>query len=242
VFERPLYFLDMREVQTALGAFSWHVYQRTDGEATIEFTLFAPSDDPFDVYAQSGANRVNLGPFHFLSTGALTLATRIGPMLLIHEAKEVLDEVMHRADPDYSPDQTVMIDAFNYEPTTPLVDYPIDTINVHRVMYAIFMLMGQTIVDVSQWNDKRLARRIKNRNHRPPPMVTVIKLRRPDLIGAIDPQDGVWKMNYRTWVRAHWRRQHYADGTTRKIWIHTYLRGPDDAPLHTPDRVTTLMR
>ena len=242
VLERPLYHLDAREVQTAMGAFSWHVYQRTNGETTIEFTVYAPSDDPFDVYAQTGAGGANLGPFHYLAMGAVTLGMRIGPMLLGHENQETLDEVMRRADPKYKSEMSLMKDAYAYEPDTPLVSYPIDVINIHRVMYAIFMLMGQTIVDVAEWTDKKLHRRLQHRTNRPPPMVTIIRLRRPDTFGSIDPQDGVWKMNYRTWVRAHWRRQHYADGTTRKIWIHTYVRGPDDAPFHTPDRVTTLMR
>jgi hypothetical protein len=242
VFERPLYHLDAREVQTAFGAYGWHVYTRQNGEVNIEFTLWAPKDDPHDAYAVGAVRTMNLGPFHFLQTGAMSIQQRIGPMLLNHEDKETLDEVMRRAGPDYEPDQTLMQDARDATPKTPLVDYPIDCINVHRVIYAIFLLMGQTIVDVAEYTDRKLARRIKNRRTRPFPMVTIIRLRRPETFGAIDPQDGVWKMNYRTWVRAHWRRQHYGDGSTKKIWIHTYLRGPENAPIHQPERVTTLMR
>jgi hypothetical protein len=121
-----------------------------------------------------------------------------------------------------------------------LGEYISNSTNIFRIMYSIFAMMSQTITDVSEVTDKRLARRNLGKK-RPPPMVTVIRLRHPDQHGTHDEATGNW-LAYRSMVKAHWRRQHYGDGSVKRIFINRYIRGPEDAPFHQPARVTTLQR
>lgn len=245
IFERPIYHLDGRGVQTACGAIVWHVYARRNGEQNVEMTMFAPASDPADAYGEALPEGVNLGPLHFVHTGAVPFGSSIGPMLMAIPDRRDLDAVLDATredtgyvDENYRVMDNVVIDPLPHE--DPLVGYEIDYINVHRVLYAIFMLMDQTITDISEFTDRKLARRGRNRTTRPFPMVTIIKLRRAEEHGDYD-DDGVWKLRYRSMTRAHWRRQHTKDGV-KKIWIHSYWRGPENAPVWQPHRVSTLER
>ena len=122
----------------------------------------------------------------------------------------------------------------------PLPERIEESLNLSRVIYAIFALMEQSVVSKSTYTDRKMARRNRHKR-RTPPMVTVITLRREEEFGYHEEGTGNWLM-YRSIVKAHWRRQHYKDGSVRKIYIHRYWRGPDDAPIHQPKRVSSLSR
>jgi hypothetical protein len=246
VFERPLYHLDARGAQTACAAMSWHVYTRIDGSSNVEVVFYAPADDPHDAYA-AGLPHINLGPFHFASTGAVPFGLPVGPMELGQVDVELLDEAISSAEriPGLSAEEVnaemgSLRDVRAATADEPLVGYPVRCINLYRVLFAIFLLMEQTVVSLETETDRKLQRRNRNRNGRPPANVVVIRLRRPDSVGRYD-DDGVWKMSYRAWTRAHWRRVHTRDGIKR-VWVLTYLRGPANAPIVHPSRVTTLER
>ena len=113
--------------------------------------------------------------------------------------------------------------------------------NTERILYAIFALMEQKVAQKDVYTDKRHARRMRHKKRGTPPMVTVITLRREEEWGYHEEGTGNWLM-YRSIVKAHWRLQHYGDGTAKKIWIHRYWRGPDGAPIHQPKRVSSLTR
>ena len=116
--------------------------------------------------------------------------------------------------------------------------------NLSRLLYSVFALMEQTrMTDTQTWTDKRLHRMSRKRSTTPP-MVSVITLRRAERYGYHEEGTGRW-LTYRAITRGHWRRQHHkVDGQDRvdRIWIHPYERGPKDAPLHQPTRVTSLSR
>jgi hypothetical protein len=125
-------------------------------------------------------------------------------------------------------------------PEAPIPDKVTNSINMFRTVYAIFALMQQTVAVLTEETDRRLARRIKNKR-RPPPMVTVIRLRHPEQFGRRDESTGGW-LTYRSITRAHWRRQHYGDGSVKRIFIHAYWRGSEELPVWQPQRVTSLQR
>lgn len=251
VFERPLYILDSRGVQTSVGAMSWHHYDANNAwnghRTNIEISQFSTANDPADAYSMVIDKSVmpdgrsvtsTLGPWHLVSIGAVPYGTGVGPMTWNKYDKEILDEVLNSLDGEVTGPEMALVN--DLEVNDPLVSYPIEIINVNRVLYAIFLLMQQEIADLEEWSDRRIARRNKGKR-RPPSQVTIIRLRRPEQFGARESDGGTW-LTYRSVTRSHWRRQHYADGTTKRIFIHSYWRGPKDAPIFQPTRVTTLQR
>jgi hypothetical protein len=122
----------------------------------------------------------------------------------------------------------------------PLPERIEQSLNLSRMLYAIFALMEQSVVAKSTYTDKRMARRNRHKR-RTPPMVIVITLRRAEDFGYYEEGTGQW-LTYRSIVKAHWRRQHYKDGSVRRIYIARYWRGPEEAPIHQPKRVSSLSR
>lgn len=114
--------------------------------------------------------------------------------------------------------------------------------NLSNLLFSIWALMDQTITDLSEETDKRLARMSVKRK-RPPPMVTVIQLRRKESHGYHEEGTGRW-LNYCSMTRGHWRRQPYGPGRAmvRRIWVNPYIRGDPSLPFHQPRRVSTLSR
>jgi hypothetical protein len=116
--------------------------------------------------------------------------------------------------------------------------------NLSGINYAIFQLMRQTLADVSEWADRRLARRHRGKK-RPPHMVTVIKLRRP--AREESGEGSGYVMTYQQIVDGHWKRVHFKDPETgedrvRRQYITPYWRGDPNGPIRQTKRVTTLQR
>lgn len=101
-----------------------------------------------------------------------------------------------------------------------------------RWVMACWRLMGQTIADIEPVVPTRQQRRQLERRNVPVRTVTVIRLRRRGSRG-----DGGTTVNWthRWVVRGHWRQQpcknENGDWTTRPVFIHPYIKGPDEAPL-----------
>jgi hypothetical protein len=250
VFERPLYHLDARGNQIGTTAVTWNIFDMTTEvrghRRNIEFDCYSDSNDTGDSYSatlrdvsttgvseQMDATRL-IGRWQLTDTAAMKFGWTLGPMELGTDQDFI--DLVNTLVRDTGETTTVQLT----EPDDVLVSYPIVTLNVHRVLYAIFLLMQQSVAELEDWTDKRLARRIRGKR-RPPPMVTVIRLRHPERHGARDEGSGTW-LAYRSQTRGHWRRQNYADGSVQRIWIHAYWRGPVDAPIFQPKRVTTLQR
>jgi hypothetical protein len=248
VFERPLYILDARGVQTGVSALSWHVYHVTnlaDGHRyNIEFAFYADASDPADSYGRVVSENPGihaLGRWHLVMAGAVPIGSRLGPLdynlARINLAR--LDAVIDQVGPSDEQYVGELIKIAGIEVADPLVAYPVVQLNLYRYLFACFALMQTTTTVLEDLTDKRLARRTRNR-HRPPPMVTVISLRHPENYGAYEEGTGRW-LTYRSLTRAHWRRVHTRDGIKR-VWVLAYWRGPQDAPVWQPKRVTTLRR
>jgi hypothetical protein len=119
---------------------------------------------------------------------------------------------------------------------------PPNTINLGRINYAVFRLMEQELADVSDYEDRRLARRNRGKR-RPPHAVTVIELRRRHHYGQYQEGTGTF-LTYRSVTSGHWRNQPYGKGRqeVKRIWIHPYVRGPEGAPFHQSTKVNALKR
>lgn len=229
MFEKPLYVKDVWGRKMAISAVSW------DWEGK-DFAVvhYVDPDDPQDDYNRALAARNSLslrcGPLHVSHVEGWK--GEIGKWMT-GTSQEILD---------YRSSHKDMVGDWALESPEVLPPSIPEFANVSMILYAIFALMDQTIVALSEETDHKLTRRIRNKR-RPPPMVTVIQLRRKEYHGYHQPGTGIW-LTYRSVTRGHWRNQPYGPGRSeyRKIWINPYIRGDESLPFWQPKRVNTLAR
>jgi hypothetical protein len=104
-------------------------------------------------------------------------------------------------------------------------------------------LMQQSVTEVEREFPTRQQRRQLVRQNRPDVPVSVIRLRRSK--SNYEPEHSEVNWTHRWLVRGHWRRQPYKgeNGTEhRYIWIHPFVKGPEDAPLLVRDHIYSLER
>ena len=238
IFEKPLKVRDIRGLIQCFNAVSWHFAPPSapGDPQVIEFNYYTDNDDPGDEINRINEEHGYRAPGRFSLSHAMGvhLGMTIGPYTLpMDDARRAKYLSEHPSDTD--------IETYLAEAKPQLaVDYAIQELNLALIVYSVFALMQQSLADLSDYTDKRLARRIRGKR-RPPPIVTVIRLRHPEQFGAREEGTGTW-LTYRSLTRAHWRRQHYADGTVKRIFINAYWRGPENAPFYQPQRVTSLQR
>lgn len=259
VFEKALRVEDVWGQVLAFNAVTWHWRDGFYGPApgkpeprnyvmhgpdkAIQFNFYTDNDDPGDTYNPSLRQRREnapkelnwqLGRWELAHAQAHFQDSKIGPYSLL----DVGDDLYTRWRNEYIASASPPTD-MSAEPV--IGEYMVQSTNITRIMYSIFALMDQTITDVSEYTDRKLARRTRNKR-RPPPMVTIVTLRHAKSHGKYDG-DGSW-LTYRSVTAGHWRWQPYGPGRqqVKHIWINPYVRGPEDAPFHQPERISTLAR
>lgn len=108
-------------------------------------------------------------------------------------------------------------------------------------LVTIWLLMGQTIVDVREETKfPKAVNRLTSKLGFVDQKVSVIELRKYK--GSHQGSKEV-EWSHRWLRRGHWRNQWYAsEDRHRKIWIHPTICGPDDKPLLIRDHVNALIR
>ena len=121
-------------------------------------------------------------------------------------------------------------------------DPPGHATNRARIVQALWLLLGQTVTTTTKEPVERATRRRAERIE-VEPVVSVIRLRRPDHIPHADGESDVeWS---RRWlVRGHWRWQPCGPRRSerKRIWVHPYVKGPEDAPLVITKKIYVLER
>ena len=104
------------------------------------------------------------------------------------------------------------------------------------LLKALFMFMDQKIVSVERYGPPRSERRRLQKLRMPIWDVKVISLRRYAKSGvqSDEPHPVDWQCQWT--VSAHWRKQPYANGVVKPIWIEPFIKGPDDKPLKDPTK------
>ena len=112
-----------------------------------------------------------------------------------------------------------------------------------RWLVSCWRLMGQTVSEVDIGDTTRQQRRQLERNNVPLRQVSIIRLRRQ----ASSRDSGTtvdW--SHRWLVRGHWRMQRCKDEngewTTRPVFIHPYIKGPESKPILMRERINHLVR
>jgi hypothetical protein len=124
--------------------------------------------------------------------------------------------------------------------------------NSLRYLHALWLMLGQEIVQASPGELDRAARRRAERA-KIPPEVTVIALRRIAYRGEEHPEGSLVDWQHRWLRRAHWRwqvcgpkhplAQELEPGRWRcRIWIGETVCGPEDKPLVVTRKIYRLSR
>lgn len=125
--------------------------------------------------------------------------------------------------------------------------------------YTTMVLMGQSVATLESHRPERPERRRNLKVGLEAPDVTVVRLRRhapPERPGGgahegeavvgeegRDAESEAITRTHRWVVRGHWRQQLYPSlNDHRAIWIHGYVKGPEDWPLVAGEKVNALLR
>lgn len=238
-----------RQIDTIKGPDRW----------VTTMMIYADVGDSLDAYsveiARQGLSAPTLGRWVCAHYEGLMDGQRIGPyefkdadawVRAYREKNAKIDKDLH-SDPEFAKAHRAMhpedfdTDGRMLDESDPLPERVEPGLNTERIVYAVFALMEQTVAQKDVYTDKRHARRMRHKRRGTPPMVTVITLRREEEWGYHEEGTGNWLM-YRSIVKAHWRKQHYGDGTVKKIFIARYWRGAAHLPIHQPKRVSSLTR
>lgn len=106
-----------------------------------------------------------------------------------------------------------------------------------RWLLTVWRLMQQTVTNVTEEQAPRgLKKQMERKNL--DTKVSVIGLRHQTVRGE-GGSEVEW--SHRWLVKGHWRNQKVKDGH-RLVWIHPYVKGPDDKPLLVREHVYALVR
>jgi hypothetical protein len=128
-------------------------------------------------------------------------------------------------------------------------DTPHEFTNILRLMHAYWLMLNQTISDVSEAHIPRAFSK-RARRMEIPDRVTVVALRRYE---GMHHGDTSVEWQYRWLVRGHWRWQHVSEhhplaepdpdgGHRARVWVRPHVKGPEDRPLHLTSKVYGLIR
>ena len=124
-------------------------------------------------------------------------------------------------------------------------------INPHKqagiaIVLATWLLMGQRATETPAAEIDKPTRKRYAREQRPLPNVRLVRLRTTGHAppGPSRRQETAERTapTERVWVTGHWRDQPYGPGRAlrRPVYIHPFLRGPDDAPIKLSTTVRVL--
>lgn len=246
-FLPPLTDDDAETMRTALHDRGAHTFEFEDSEAAVAQRMREPSAYPGGVaiglssyhYGNADAgftkdeleNAIRTGAIDQLRVGhvredrgrdAVSMRLHGGMWAPIGRADWVLDKPV---DDRHAPFTDVQLASM---------------VEDRRRMAALWLLMTQQgLATLEVERASRAERRREERAGRTPAPVTVVDVRRHAPSAKSEPGGEGRHLSVRFIVEGHWRRQAYGPKRQyrRPTWIAPHWRGPEDAPLHVPDRV-----
>lgn len=117
-------------------------------------------------------------------------------------------------------------------------ELPVDEAHDHgsAILLATWLLIAQKAAEAVPAEVDKAVRKRYARTKRPLPDVRILRIRahtqRDDTTNTATPGTGRTYTS-RVWVTGHWRNQAYGKGRAlrRPVYIHPFLRGPEDAPI-----------
>lgn len=251
-FEKPIELTDVRGRKLLGNVVVWEK-GFSDGKHGIIVSIFndanrTPDDIAkillSDAYGNKNAQR-NLqvvGRFHWIHSFNLVHGSVIG------EAEKVADdtekEEMRNMIFNETGNELIELDdeaweKYKQEKITPYT-------NIKRIIHTYFLIMSQTITTTTPEKGDRAQRRRQERENLPSE-VLVIQFRKTRYTSVERGEERHVDWSHRWIVGGHWRWQPYKDPASggeikKRIWISPYVKGPDDKPLKTKERVYVLAK
>jgi hypothetical protein len=167
----------------------------------------------------------HFGRWGFHGINFSTYSERLGPNTIIYE----------RNDPEYIRELTARgIDMSIMAPT-----------NTKRILHAFWLMLNQTITVISEAPAGHPSISLAAKKAKIQRRVTVVELRRREYKTAAVPGDKrPIEWDHRWLVRGFWRWQTYGPQMSQKkrIWINSYVKGPEGRPLIIREQVYDLKR
>ncbi|MGC4885755.1 hypothetical protein [Micromonospora sp. DT227] len=214
----------------SIGAITWAKFHvRSTGRTGWYITGWADRDDPLDPSAAHRRRQLADQP---------DIAAQFGPYIL-HTLADIPIGVPLTAIGDLPP-----VEDRDWE-TAPDGRYCVDQESmrmrsVTALLYAFWRIQEQPLATIARPPLDRPARRRAHRaGLRHDTRVVMLRRTKP----VTEPTgEAQWHYRVRFVVRGHWRRLTTADGQPYRIWIHSYIKGPDGAPLLLGETVSVLAR
>ena len=183
-----------------------------------------------------------VGRFHWIHSFNLVHGHIIGEAIKVADEKE--KEEMRNMVFNEEGNELIELDdeaweKYKQEKITPYT-------NVKRLIHTYFLIMSQTLTaKTPERGDRAQRRRLERENL--PSEVLVIQFRKTRYTSAEGGEERNVNWSHRWIVGGHWRWQPYKDPASggeikKRIWISPYVKGPDDKPLKTKERVYVLAK
>jgi hypothetical protein len=249
-FEKPIEVRDVRGRQLLGNVVVWEK-GFSQGKHGIIVSIFNDAKRTPDEIATLMLNDTNknaqrnlgvVGRFHWIHSFNLVHGEVVGEAVKVPTEKEV--EEMRNMIFNEEGNELIELDdeaweKYKQEKITPYT-------NIRRLIHTYFMIMNQTLTATTPEKGDRAQRRRLERDNLPSE-VLVIQFRKTRYTSAEGGEERNVNWSHRWIVGGHWRWQPYKDPASggeikKRIWISPYVKGPDDKPLKTKERVYVLAK
>jgi hypothetical protein len=248
-FEKPLPVQDVRGREMLINLILWKKVFGEDGKMALSVSYWNDSQTNPDDLAKEILKNPNdvtrlLGRFHWVSCRSVFQHQRLGKEELIADENE-LSAIRKLTFKENGIELISEEEWENYKATkiTPAT-------NTTRLMWSYFLIMSQTLTEVSKHQPENRAQRKRIEREKLPAEFVVVQFRKRRYINADTDEtheESAVEWSHRWIVGGHWRWQPYKDpiskGTIKKrIWISPYVKGPEDKPLIAKSKVFVLAK
>ena len=254
-FEKPLELTDVRGRQLLGNILVWKKGFDKEGKSGIMATLYNDAHRTPDDIAKTmlenkeqplKKNEINsldiIGRYHWIHSLNIIHGETIGEKVHSVEGDEI--EQLRQFTFDAEGINLIELDdeAWEKYKQEKIVPYT----NIRRLIHTYFLILSQTITaKTPERGDRAQRRRLERENL--PSEVLVIQFRKTRYTSAEGGEERNVNWSHRWIVGGHWRWQPYKDPASggeikKRIWISPYVKGPDDKPLKTKERVYVLAK
>jgi hypothetical protein len=245
-FEKPLLLQDVRGREMLINLILWKKVFGEDGKLGISISLWNDSYKTPDEVAKAILGTPDdvtrlLGRFHWISCKSIFQHEKLGKEEVLANEKDLTSirglTFREGGKELLSDEEWEHYKATKLTPAT----------NSTRLVWAYFLIMSQTLTEVSKQKAENRAQRKRIERENLPSEVLVIQFRKTRYTSAEGGEERNVNWSHRWIVGGHWRWQPYKDPVSggeikKRIWISPYVKGPDDKPLKTKERVYVLAK
>ncbi|MEV0453725.1 hypothetical protein [Catellatospora methionotrophica] len=223
----PIYHRDARGILTPISVITWHHF----ADDHVSGWFVGGWSDPDDPDCPQAAKlktvrhprfRSFVGPYMLTEFGVLPIGRPVTPIPPEHRPEGDIDW-------ETAPDGRYVIDAA-HRTTRAFID----------VLYAFWAIQDQPIATTATApEDRTTSRRAARAGVTHGTRIVMLRRARPTTDRSPDAK---WRYRVRFVVRGHWRRLINRDGDRHRVWVNSYVKGPDGAPMLDGEKVSVLAR